>query len=130
MTLIKRVFIILRSIAISYFISLLMLMVFALLLAYTNISESTIPIVTFVVSLVSVFIGSSIAMIKIRENGLINGGLVGLIYVLVLYVLSSIFVTGFGLNGFSFSMIIFNVLIGMIGGIIGVNMIKEERIKR
>jgi len=126
----KRFFIILRNIGISYVISIILLMIYALLLAYTNISESTIPVITFVISLISVFIGSSLSMIKIRENGLMNGGLVGLIYILLLYFFSSIFSTGFGLNGYSFWMIIFNVLIGMIGGIIGVNMIQEERNQR
>lgn len=130
MTTLKRFMIIIRNIAIAYSISLLLLMIYALLLTYTNLSESTIPIITFVISLISVLIGSSLTMIKIRENGLINGGLVGFIYIILLYVLSSLFSTGFGLNGYSFSMIIFNVLIGMIGGIIGVNMIKEEKGKR
>lgn len=130
MTISKKVFVILRSIIISYLISIFMIMVYAILLAYTNLSESTIPVVTFVISLISVFIGSSLSLIKIREKGLINGGIVGFFYVIILYLLSSISSTGFGMNGYSFSMIIFNVLIGMIGGIIGVNMIKEEKIKR
>ena len=47
--------------------------------------------------------------------------------ILTLYFLSSIFSTGFGLNGYAFSMIIFNIIIGMIGGIIGVNMCKEGK---
>lgn len=130
MSVVKRGFIILRSIAISYVISMILMMIYAFLLAHTSISESTIPISTFVISLISVFIGSSLSMIKIRENGLMNGGIVGLIYILLLYILSSIFSTGFGLNGYAIAMIAFHVLIGMIGGIIGVNMIKEERKKR
>ena len=130
MTLIKRLLIIFRSIAIAYIVSLVLFMIYALLLANTNIPESTIPTSTFVISLISVFLGSSLAIIKIKENGMLNGGLVGLIYVLLIYVLGSIFVTGFGLNGYAFSMIIFNVLIGMIGGIIGVNMVKEEKRKK
>lgn len=130
MTTIKRILIILRSIAISYAISILLIMIYAILLANTSIPESTIPISTFVISLVSVFLGSSMSMIKIRENGLVNGGIVGFIYIMILYILSSVFSTGFGLNGYSFAMIIFNVLIGMIGGIIGVNMIKDERNKK
>lgn len=126
----KRFLIIIRCIAISYAFSILLLMIYALLLAHTSLPESTIPISTFIISLISVFLGSSLSMIKIRENGLINGAIVGLIYIFILYLLSSIFSTGFGLNGYAFSMIVFNVLIGMIGGIIGVNMIKEERKKR
>ena len=130
MTTFKRFLIILRSIAISYIISIVLIMIYAILLANTSIPESTIPISTFVISLISVFLGSSMSMIKIRENGLLNGAIVGFVYIILLYILSSIFSTGFGINGYSFAMIIFNVLIGMIGGIIGVNMIKEERIKR
>ena len=67
------------------------------------------------------------AVIKIKEKGMVNGALVGLIYILILYLLSSIFSTGFGVNGYAFSMILFNVIIGMIGGIIGVNMCKEGK---
>lgn len=123
----KRVTIILKNVFIAYCIALLMFLIYAFALEFTVIPESSIPIVVFVVSMISVFIGSSFAVIKIKENGLINGGLVGLIYILVLYLLSSIFSTGFGITGYSFSMIIFNVIIGMIGGIIGVNMCKEGR---
>lgn len=123
----KRVTIILKNVFIAYCIALLMFLIYAFALEFTAIPESSIPIVVFVVSMISVFIGSSFAVIKIKENGLINGGLVGLIYILVLYLLSSIFSTGFGMTGYSFSMIVFNVIIGMIGGIIGVNMCKEGR---
>lgn len=123
----KRVTIILKNVFVAYCIALLMFLIYAFALEFTVIPESSIPIVVFVVSMISVFIGSSFAVIKIKENGLINGGLVGLIYILVLYLLSSIFSTGFGMNGYTFSMIIFNVIIGMIGGIIGVNMCKEGR---
>lgn len=123
----KRVTIILKNVFIAYCIALLMFLIYAFALEFTSIPESSIPIVALVVSMISVFIGSSFAVIKIKENGLINGGLVGLIYILILYLLSSIFSTGFGINGYSFAMIIFNVIIGMIGGIIGVNMCKEGR---
>ncbi len=123
----RRGTIILRNVIIAYFITLLFFLVYSLLLEFTPIPESSIPLFGFISCMLSVFIGSSLAVIKIKENGLINGGLVGLIYILVLYFLSSIFSTGFGLNGYAFSMIIFNVIIGMIGGIIGVNMCKEGK---
>ena len=37
--------------------------------------------------MISVFIGSSMAVIKIKEKGMVNGALVGLIYILILYLL-------------------------------------------
>lgn len=118
---------ILKNVFVAYFLTLIFYFVYSLLLEFTPIPESSIPLFGFISSMLSVFIGSSLAVIKIRENGLINGGLVGLVYILSLYLLSSIFSTGFGLNGYAFSMIIFNIIIGMIGGIIGVNMCKEGK---
>ena len=115
----RRGTVILKNVFIAYFITLLLFLVYSLLLEFTPIPESSIQLFGF--------ISCTLAVIKIRENGLINGGLVGLIYILVLYFLSSIFSTGFGLNGYAFSMIIFNIIIGMIGGIIGVNMCKEGK---
>ena len=126
MNITKRMIIILRNIFISYVISILLLMVYAFLLAYTNVPESTIPISTFVISLISVFLCSSLSMISIRENGLVNGAIIGFVYVLIIYLLSSIFSVGFTINGNVLLICFLNVIIGMIGGIIGVN-IKEER---
>ncbi len=123
----KKFLIIFRNVIVAYIIALILFVIYSFLLEFTSVPESSIPIVTLVVSMISVFIGSSFALIKIKENGLINGGLVGLIYILTLYLLSSIFSTGFGIAGYSFTTIMFNVIIGMIGGIIGVNMCKEGR---
>ena len=91
----RRGTVILKNVFIAYFITLLLFLVYSLLLEFTPIPESSIPLFGFISCMLSVFIGSSLAVIKIRENGLINGGLVGLIYILVLYFLSSIFSTGF-----------------------------------
>lgn len=119
---IKKMGVIIKSIAVSYGISILLMMVYALLLADTNIPESSIPVATLMITLMSVMMGSSLAMVKIKEKGLMNGGMVGLIYILVLFFLSSIFVTGFGLKGIAWEMIVLTIVAGMVGGIVGVNL--------
>ncbi len=106
---------------ISFLISVLLLFIFASLLVYTSIQETTIKPVVIIISIVSILIGSSLSSIKIKKNGIINGALVGLIYILTLYVLSSIAFMGFSFNIYSIIMIIGAILSGMIGGIIGVN---------
>lgn len=58
---------------------------------------------------------------KIRRNGLVNGGLVGGIYILILYIISSLLNWKFGLNMQSIIMIIVGTIFGILGGIIGVN---------
>lgn len=106
---------------ISFLISVILLFIFASLLVYTSVQETTIKPVVIIISIVSILIGSSLSSIKIKKNGIINGALVGLIYILTLYVLSSIAFIGFSFNIYSIIMIIGAILSGMVGGIVGVN---------
>lgn len=103
-------------------ISLILLFIYANLLTYTNISETTMTPVVLTISGISILIGSSISSLKIKRQGMINGALVGLIYMIFIYLLSSIMFTGFGLDTKSIIMIIVGTVAGMIGGIIGVNL--------
>ena len=119
-----RFFTIGKSVLIAYIITFILTLIYAILLSYTNISESTIPTCMFVINIFSVFIASSIAVIKIKENGLKNGGLAGLMYIIIMYLLSSLTSVGFAVSGYAISTIIFNILLGMVGGIIGVNIAK------
>lgn len=95
--------------------------IYASILCNTNISENTIPSVVLVISFLSIFIGSMISSRKIRKNGIINGTMVGTIYISTIYILSSIFAVGFQINNYSLFMIIGAVISGMLGGVIGVN---------
>lgn len=105
----------------SIIISAILLLIFAVLLSYTNLSENTMLPVTLVVTGVSILIGSMISTRKIRKNGILNGGMVGVIYIITLYLISSLFLAGFNLTFNSFIMLIIGIITGMIGGIIGVN---------
>lgn len=106
---------------IAIIITLILLFIFAAILTYTPISESTINPVIIVISAISILIGSSISTIKIKKKGLINGFFVGLIYIVVIYIIASIIGTGFMLNIAATVMVIVSILAGMLGGIIGVN---------
>ncbi len=101
--------------------SAILLLIFAVLLCYTNLSESTMLPVILVITGISILIGSMISTRKIRKNGILNGGMVGLIYIIILYLISSLFLAGFSLTFNSFIMLIIGIITGMIGGIIGVN---------
>ena len=58
---------------------------------------------------------------KIRKNGLINGGIIGGAYILIIYLISSILNWKFGLEIQSIIMIVIGMIFGILGGIIGVN---------
>lgn len=117
----KNITRVVRGSVIAIFISLILLLIFAMLLTYTNIGENTINPVIIVITGISILIGSGISTLKIRKNGLLNGGLVGFIYILTIYLLSGLTGSGFGVNANSVIMIAVSIIAGMIGGIIGVN---------
>ncbi len=112
---------IIKGSIISIVITLIGLVIFASLLTYTSIEESTIPAVTIIITIISILIGSSLCMSTVKKNGIINGILIGLIYISVIYILSSIIEGNFALNLKSIIMIIGAIVAGAIGGIIGVN---------
>lgn len=112
---------IIKGSVISIVITLIGLVIFASLLTYTSIAESAIPAVTIIITIISILIGSSLCMSTVRKNGIINGILVGLIYIAFIYILSSIIEGNFALNLKSIIMIIGAIIAGAVGGIIGVN---------
>ena len=102
-------------------ITLILLLIYALLLCYTNLPETTMVPVVICVSGISILIGSSISSMKIKSKGMLNGALVGLIYMVTIYFISSIVATGFALDVKSVIMILVGIVTGIVGGIIGVN---------
>ena len=113
---------IIKGTVISIILSLVLLTIYATLLSYTSISESTMVPVIITITGISILIGSSISSMHIKKQGMLNGALVGLIYMLTIYILSSIFLSSFEININSIIMIAVGIVTGMIGGIIGVNM--------
>ena len=112
---------VIKGSAFSIIITLIGLLVYSIILSYTSVSESTIPTIVIIITAISILIGSTISTSNIKKNGIINGMLVGLIYIAIIYLLYSIVTGNFLLNITSIIMIITSVLTGALGGIIGVN---------
>jgi putative membrane protein (TIGR04086 family) len=113
---------IIKGSIIAVLITILLLVISSLVLTYTNISERMMTPIIIVITAISILIGSFISSIKIRKQGIVNGGMVGAIYIVTIYLLSSIVEKDFGFNIYSIIMIASGILAGCLGGIIGVNM--------
>ena len=113
---------ILKYVLLALLISLIGILIFSVLLSYTNISENYINPVTTAITSLSIFIGSLLISRKTKKTGLINGLLVSSIYILIIYLISSILNWNFSINLQSIIFIIVNILCGLVGGIIGVNL--------
>ena len=109
------------GIIISIVLTLIFLFIFSLVLTYSDVQENVISPVIIIITGISILIGSSIATIKIKKNGILNGAIIGGIYILLIYTISSLVNTNFALNTTCIIMIISGIVTGMIGGIVGVN---------
>ena len=117
----KQSICILRGILISFIFTIFMLVIFATLLVYTDLSEQTIRPVIITITGISILIGSSLGTRKLHKNGLLSGGIIGSSYILLLYLISSIVSSNFSINWVSIIMIIVGLIGGIFGGVIGVN---------
>lgn len=112
---------ILKGVGISLITTVILLIIFSIILTYTNIQESVINPVIMIITAISILLGSSLGSIKIKKNGLINGGIIGAIYIVSIYLISSLLNWRFTLNVQSIIMIVIAIVFGVLGGIIGVN---------
>ena len=87
-----------KGVGISLIATFILLLIFATILTYTQISETIINPVIIIITAISILIGSSIGNTKIKKNGLVNGALIGGIYIITIYLISSILNWKFGLE--------------------------------
>lgn len=105
----------------SIFFTFIALIILSCLLAYTSVPESCESIVIIIVNSIAIFIGSFVITRKRKNKGIIIGGGYGLIYIIIMYLISSFISMNFSLNMNSIIMIISSAIMGMVGGIVGVN---------
>ena len=112
---------IIKGVIISIISTLIFLFIFSILLTYTNISENLINPFIIIITAISILIGSSIGNLNMKRNGLLNGAIIGGIYLISIYLISGIMSQNFILTTQSIIVIVLGMICGMLGGIIGVN---------
>ena len=108
---------IIKGVLISFLFTIISLTIFAILLVYTNLSEGIIQPVIITLTGISILLGSSIITRKIKKNGMFNGAIIGISYILTIYIISSLLSSNFTITISSAIMI----LVGLICGILGRN---------
>lgn len=106
-------------------ISLVLVLVFAFLLKFTNIPDSAIFPVNQVIKGVSVFLGVFLSLRKSKELGLVSGLLIGFIYTIMAFLVFSALSGTFSFDITLLTDVVFGAVIGAICGIICVNIKKS-----
>lgn len=107
---------ILNGTVVSVCSTLILILLFALIIRFTNIGDSWIFPINQIIKIASLFIGTLVALKGMREKGLIKGLIIGFAYYILNIITFSILQGGFALtvsNIFDF------ILTTMMGGLIG-----------
>ncbi len=110
-----------KSIGFSYIVTLVLFILFAIILTYTNISESIIPVVNSIIMIIAIAFGAIYMTTKICSKGWLNGAIVGILYVVILIIISSIVNKPFKIDVFILLKIVIGFITGTVAGMIGVN---------
>lgn len=117
---------IIKGTLIALCVSLVLILIFAFLLKFTNIPDSAVKPINQVIKGASVFIGVFVGMKKIKELGLVSGLLIGICYTILAFLVFSLLGGSFVLDLTLLTDIVFGAIIGAICGIICVNLKKTN----
>lgn len=118
-----------KGILTAYIITIPLFMLFALIMSNTDFPQRLVSPSVIIITVISVFTAGLVSTRGAKSKGWLNGGLVGLIYMLLLYLLSSIVYKSFAINQYVITMAIIGILTGAIGGIVGINAKKQTKYK-
>lgn len=117
-----RIKYIFKGLMIAFLLTLILILIFSLFLSFTSIRESKLPLFNNLVMIVSIVVGSIYVAIKVKENGWLNGALIGLGYYIVLTLLGILFIKPFIFDFVVLSRLVIALITGIIGGMIGINL--------
>lgn len=110
-----------KGVGVSIGFTLVFLLIFSIILTYTNTSEQWTSPVIIVLTGISILIGSSLGNMKLKKNGIFNGALIGCSYFIIIYLISSTIKMDFSVSMQMLALVGVGIVLGILGGIIGVN---------
>jgi len=111
-----------KGVGFSYIVTFIFIVLLALIMTYTSLSEGLIPIVNSIAMIISIVIGSIYMSIKVNKKGWLSGGAIGLVYIFILIIFSSIFADKFAMDGYLLLKVLIALVTGSVGGMIGINL--------
>ena len=121
----KDFFEIFKGVIFSLIISVLTVIVFAIIFKFANLSSKTVEIVNIALKIISILVGTLLAVGSGRQ-GLFKGGIIGLLFVLVSYLVFSLINGSFSVNPLTAFDVIFCLVAGLLSGVFAVNVRKGK----
>lgn len=118
----SRIKYLLKGVLVAFIITIIALIFFSLILRITSLRESKLTTLNNITMILSVAIGSFYTAVKIRENGWLNGAIVGALYYLIIILLNIVIIRPETSNMYLFIKLLISTVAGFIGGMIGINL--------
>lgn len=112
----------LKSLAICFIISFIMIVVYALILSFSSVSDISMSKVTQAILIISIAISSIYGSKKLRQRGWMFGMVLGLLFSLLLIPFAMTFGQSVAFDLYLIAKLFVSAVVGAIGGIIGVNL--------
>ena len=112
------------GVLIAFAITSIAFLAYSLLVTYTNMSESSLPMVVAVTTLISVLVAGFDAAKGATSRGWAWGIGAGVLYVLVLVIIMMVLIPEFAVDSRTFTIIAIGLVGGGIGGMLGINLKK------
>ena len=111
-----------KAVVISVGLTTLALIIQTIVMFYTDLTESILPLTSALIMTLSVALASIYASLKIKRKGWLNGIIIGLGYILIMVIINFVFLEDFLLNTYVFLKTLIALVTGAISGMIGVNL--------
>ncbi len=102
-------------------VSLVLILIITLLLYLTPLPERSMPYFVMIGMLASIISGSVYVGRRVEARGWLQGGITGLLYIIVILILGSFLDLGPGLRMSVLSRLFLGFAFGCLGGILGIN---------
>ncbi|MGI6584470.1 MAG: TIGR04086 family membrane protein [Lutisporaceae bacterium] len=112
----------LRSLGICFGVSLILIMLYALVLSFTSMSDSSMNMTIQIIMIASIAISSIYGGKQILNKGWLFGIILGLVFTLLLVPLGMGFGQSLSFDKYFAAKILMGSTVGLIGGIIGINL--------
>lgn len=116
-----------KTVVIALLISMVSVLVFALIVKATNVGEEVIGYVNLGIKILSVVIGCLIGFRRGSGFGWLKGIVSGLLYVFTSFLVFSAISGGFSLSDLSVLELVTGAVVGLIAGVLTVNLKKSAK---
>ena len=114
-----------KFIILSYVISFILLLVLALVIVYTDVSETISGPAVNIITLSGAFVSSFLTAGNLTSKGWICGFLSGMLNIMLLFAAGSLFTSSAFFTAHKMMFMLYGGICGAVGGIIGVNVGKN-----